>query len=117
MPDSSEESQKPNLSKFRPHGLVGQPERQPLITQTIYFSWPRPRRRRATKGLTLSPDAGAFIGSELALQDSAISGGFPGLLMGKMDTAACDYSDAQKRDFARATARGPGNGLRFGLPP
>jgi hypothetical protein len=60
----------------------------------------------SNNGLTLSPDGGAFVGSDPAFQNGSISQTLTGLTVGKALTVTFDYAGAQQSNFDLATTEG-----------
>jgi hypothetical protein len=60
----------------------------------------------STNGLTLSPNGGAFIGSDPAFQNASISQTLTGLTVGKAVTVTFDYAGAQQAGFSGPTEEG-----------
>ena len=60
----------------------------------------------SSNGLTLSPDGGAFVGSDPAFQNGSISQTLTGLTVGKMLTVTFDYAGAQQFNRDLATTEG-----------
>jgi hypothetical protein len=60
----------------------------------------------SNNGLTLSPDGGAFIGSDPAFQNGPISQTLTGLTVGKALTVTFDYAGAQQFNLNLATTEG-----------
>ena len=60
----------------------------------------------SSNGLTLSPDGGAFVGSDPAFQNGKISQTLTGLTVGKALTVTFDYAGAQQFNRDLATTGG-----------
>jgi len=60
----------------------------------------------SNNGLTLSPDGGAFVGSDPAFQNGPMSQTLTGLTVGKMLTVTFDYAGAQQFNRNLATTEG-----------
>jgi hypothetical protein len=70
----------------------------------------------SNNGLTLSPDGGAFVGSDPAFQNGALSQTLTGLTVGKTLTVTFEFAGAQQFNRDLATTEGWAVSLGGGLP-